>query len=221
MCVGDRTTNAPSTKVAVATKRCPAPTTVFTGREGQIQQVGTCITGGSKERRVCVVHGLGGAGKTQLALKTIELNRDSWKHVLYVDASSKDAVETTMADFAKAKNIGKTYEDTIGWLERCRESWLLVFDNADHPSLNIWVYLPSGNFGSILITTRLSDLWIHSRGPSSVCQVSNMSHQDALILLLKLARKQEQVLDNNEMKEAKLLLQVRDRVMDLSMDTGH
>lgn len=107
---------------------------------------------------MCVVRGLGGAGKTHLALKTIERNRENWTHVLYVDASSREAIEGTLGDFAKAKGVGETSDDALNWLERCHEPWLLVFDNADHPSLNIHKYFPAGNCGSILITTRLSDL---------------------------------------------------------------
>lgn len=183
---------------------------MFTGRNTEIQQVGTCIIGGNEERRVCVVNGLGGAGKTQLALKTIELNRDKWTHVLYMDASSKTAIETSLQDFAKDKGVGKTHEDTLRWLESLHEPWLMVFDNVDHPSLGIHDYFPAGIRGSILITTRLPDLGAHARGPGSVCHIGSMNPADALALLLNVARKQDREVIDSEMREATALLQVSD-----------
>lgn len=205
---------APLVERAIAIKRCPASTSVYTGRENQIQQVGACIIGSSDERRVCVVHGLGGAGKTQLALKTIERNRDSWRHVLYVDASSKEAIESTLQDYAKAKKIGRTHEDILSWLESCGETWLVVMDNADDPAMNVYEYFPGGNHGSILITTRLSDLVVHARGPGSTCHISSMSHDEALVLLLKLARKIDQEINETEMRAANGLLQVSGGVLN-------
>lgn len=189
-------------------KDCPTPTSVYTGCEGQIRQVGACISGGADERRVCVVHGLGGAGKTQLALKTIERNRDGWKHVLYLDASSKKSIECTLQDFANANGIGRSHEDTLTWLAGCRAPWLMVLNNADHPSLNIHKYFPSGIHGNILITTRLRSLTTHARGPGSVCHVSGMNHEDSLALLLKVARIQGDEITSNELEAADALLQV-------------
>ena len=40
------------------------------------------------------------------------------------------------------------------WFERCDTEWLLVFDNVDNPDFEIDFYLPSGEKGNILITTR-------------------------------------------------------------------
>lgn len=188
--------------------RCPAPTPVFTGREAEILQIGTCIAGSADERRVCVVHGLGGAGKTQLALKAIERNLDRWTHVLYIDASSKEAIEISLQGYARAKEIGATHEDTLNWLESLREPWLLAFDNADHPALAIEEYFPSSNHGSILITTRLIELAIHAKGPDPVSCVSGMSRQDALALLLNVSRKHDQQLAESEMAAADALLEV-------------
>jgi hypothetical protein len=54
----------PSVGCTVVVKRCPVPTAVFTGREDDIKIVKTCIVGGAEERRVYIIHGLGGTGKT-------------------------------------------------------------------------------------------------------------------------------------------------------------
>jgi hypothetical protein len=166
---------------------------------------------------VCVVHGLGGAGKTQVVLKTIEQTRDNCTHVLYVDASSEEATQSTLQDFAKARNIGKAYEDTLDWLGSRREQWLLVFDNADDPSLNIRDYFPSGTHGSILITTRLTDLALLAQGPGSDCCISSMNQQEALALLMKTARLQNKELSNSEMEAANALLKVSHGALDIDL----
>ncbi|CUA75392.1 Nephrocystin-3 [Homo sapiens] [Rhizoctonia solani] len=187
-------------------KRCPAPTPVYTGREDENLQVITCITGSKNERRVCVIYGLGGAGKTQLVLSVVERTRDEWDHVIFVDASSNATVEGDLKSFAASKNIGDTYEDSIRWLESCRERWLVIYDNADTPSTNIRQYIPGGRYGCILITTRLPDLARLAKGPKSVCHMSSMSHEDGLALFVKTACMEDQGLSENEISAAKALL---------------
>jgi hypothetical protein len=197
------------TEQSARVKRCPAPTAVFTGREAETGQIETCISGINGERRVCVVHGLGGAGKTQLALKAVERTRDKWTFIIYVDASSREVIEITLQDFAKAKEIGETHEDVIEWLESCREQWLMVFDNADDPSVNIRDYFPGGEHGSILVTTRLTDLALLAKGPKSDFHISSMREEEAIVLLIRTARLQDQELSSGEMEAATALLQVR------------
>src|SRR5204862_4720224 len=40
------------------------------------------------------------------------------------------------------------------WLAHLSRSWLLILDNADDPKFDYANYFPSGNRGSILMTTR-------------------------------------------------------------------
>ncbi|CAE6495859.1 unnamed protein product, partial [Rhizoctonia solani] len=105
-----------------------------TGRTDENTQVIACITGGDIKRPVCVVYGLGGAGKTQLVLNVIEQTWDQWAHVIYVDASSEEAIENALKKFGTFKQIGDTSKDVVNWLESCSKRWLVVFNNADTPS---------------------------------------------------------------------------------------
>ncbi|EUC58656.1 calcium-independent phospholipase A2-gamma, putative, partial [Rhizoctonia solani AG-3 Rhs1AP] len=187
-------------------KRCPAPTPVYTGREDENVQLATCITGSKDERRVGVVYGLGGVGKTQLVLNMIERTRDQWDYIIFVDASSNATIEGDLKNFAKAKGIGNIYEDTIRWLESCRERWLVVYDNADTPSTNIRQYIPPGQHGSVLITTRLPDLASLAKGPDSVFHLSSMNSTDGLALFTKTARIEDQCLPGEDMDAAQELL---------------
>jgi hypothetical protein len=56
----------------VGVKLCPLPTLWFTGRVNPLQMIRTYFTNRTQRRRVFAIHGLGGAGKTQTALKAIE-----------------------------------------------------------------------------------------------------------------------------------------------------
>ncbi|KAG8699887.1 hypothetical protein FRC08_005055, partial [Ceratobasidium sp. 394] len=188
-------------------KQCPAPTPVFTGREDKIAQVAACISRGDMECCVFVVHGMGGVGKTQIALKAIERTHAMWTDVVYVDATSRETAIGALEQFSMARGIGSTHQDTITWLGSKRERWLLVFDNADDPSLGISSFMPRGDHGSILITTRLADMALLARGPRSACNVSNMDPAEALELLLKTARIEHESITDDEREEGIKLVQ--------------
>ncbi|EUC61079.1 kinesin light chain-like protein, putative, partial [Rhizoctonia solani AG-3 Rhs1AP] len=196
------------TKRITGIKRCPALTKFYTGYEDENAQVIACITEGKGKLCVCVVYGLGGVGKTQLALSVVERTWTEWDHIIYVDASSAEAIEKTLEEFGTAKSIGQGYKDVIGWMESCDERWLVVFDNADTPSMDIKEYIPArAPGGSIIITTRLPDLANLANGPGCVCHLSSMSQTDGAILLVKIASSRNQCLSVDDTKAAEALVQ--------------
>ncbi|KAG8744214.1 hypothetical protein FRC10_010576 [Ceratobasidium sp. 414] len=191
----------------IGVKTCPAPTPVFTGRRDKIKLIKACISGGDQQRCVSVLHGLGGAGKTQLALKTIEETRDMWTEILFVDATSRETATSALKLFAKDRNVGRTERDTMRWLESRQERWLMVFDNADDPAVRISDFFPGGNHGSIVITTRIPGMAVLGRGPSSDFGVTSMEAEDAFELLLKTAGIQKTALEVAERNAANELLE--------------
>ncbi|CAE6492062.1 unnamed protein product [Rhizoctonia solani] len=122
-------------------RQCPAPTPVYTGRKDEAKQVIECILETSYERPVCVIYGLGGSGKTQLALKVVEQTRNEWVEIIYIDGTSRGAIESALMGSVKSRNIGHTYQDAVNWLESCLGRWLMVFDNVDDPSREALVLL--------------------------------------------------------------------------------
>ncbi|CAE6440361.1 unnamed protein product [Rhizoctonia solani] len=188
-------------------KHCPAPTKFYTGREDEIAQLIACITEKHNRLPVCVVYGLGGVGKTQLVLSVVERTWNNWDHVIYVDASSAEAIEKVLHGFGKAKNIGEEWTDVISWLESCGERWLMVFDNADTPATNIEQYMPArGERGSIMITTRLPDLTNLASKPECVCHLSSMNQADGKALLLKIIGSRNQRISDDDMKTVEELV---------------
>jgi tetratricopeptide (TPR) repeat protein/transcriptional regulator with XRE-family HTH domain len=110
------------------------------------------------------IKGLGGIGKTQIAVEYAYRAREQGKyiHTLWMNAASKEALMTSFTALAEllpefpAKNETdqqKLVEGIKSWLEQCKQRWLLIFDNADDLSL-IQEYFPHHGNGSILLTTR-------------------------------------------------------------------
>jgi tetratricopeptide (TPR) repeat protein len=70
------------------------------------------------------------------------------------------------------------------WLSNIPDTWLVIFDNADDPDLDISVYFPVGNRGTILITTRNPDCKVHATD-GSWREVVGMQTDEAVSLMLK------------------------------------
>ncbi|QRV95549.1 kinesin light chain [Ceratobasidium sp. AG-Ba] len=188
-------------------RECPTTTSVYTGRHIPEQRAISCLTSDTRDRRIFVFHGLGGAGKTQLALRTVELTRERWSDVIYIDATSVETLTSTLSSFAIARGIGKTHQDTIRWLTGYSKRWLLVLDNADDPSIDLRSYLPAGVYCRIIITTRSRDLTFLKQGPSSEYNVSSMEPEEALDLLFTMTRSDFESLTNQERETATALTQ--------------
>ena len=54
-------------------KRCPLSVRTFTGRSDILAQMRECFSNDSHDQNMFVLYGLGGAGKTQIALKFVEM----------------------------------------------------------------------------------------------------------------------------------------------------
>ncbi len=78
-----------------------------------------------------------------------------------------------------------SYPDAKLWLENVKKPWLLIVDNADDPALDLSQFIPSGNRGSILITTRNKECDVY--GTCSCYHFERLEFEDAVELLLKAA----------------------------------
>ncbi|KAG8694628.1 hypothetical protein FRC09_009727 [Ceratobasidium sp. 395] len=201
-----RAVQQPAVQQTTGVKDYPAPSPTFRGHERQISQVTSCLLSHGNGRRVCVVHGLGGSGKTQIALKSVERTQDKWENIVYVDATTRETVTNALKGFAQAREIGDTHEDTLRWLELSPRPWLLVIDNADDPDIRLQNFIPGGPYGSVLITSRLQSLAWLGQGPGSDCSVGGMEPEDAVELLLNKIRTLDEAISTEEMEAAKTLV---------------
>jgi len=137
-------------------------------------------------RKVFVLYGLGGIGKTQLSVEFARMQKESFSAIFWLDGSTRGRVEQSLAAIVRRlpqEQISETSQqlsrgsgadleaaikDVLTWLNLpTNHKWLLVFDNVDRDDSAILqdpdafdpeTYFPSADQGSILITTRLSRL---------------------------------------------------------------
>jgi hypothetical protein len=153
----------------------------FVQRDTEMAQLeeffGADIDADLKRRKVFVVHGLGGIGKTQLCVEYVRRHKGDFTAVFWVEGSSKDAVRQSLADAAArvarkglspTRSLPQDVHDADGAIEVLQQ-WLLVLDNvdrewqeasgrADPQAYDFRDYLPPVDHGNVLITTRLSRL---------------------------------------------------------------
>ncbi|MFI9329013.1 tetratricopeptide repeat protein [Kitasatospora sp. NPDC052868] len=124
--------------------------------------------GGTAVTQAPTVHGLGGIGKTTLALHYAHRHRDDYTLVWWVNAESPARIEQSLAALTMQLHpawAGRATEPeraawAVNWLH-WHPGWLLVFDNAEHPR-DLRPYTGAFSHGRHLITTRRATGW--SRG---------------------------------------------------------
>ncbi len=190
----------------------------FTGREDLLERLEQHLstkTGphASSTRRAALtqpqaIKGLGGIGKTQIAVEYAYRSREQGRycHIMWVNAISEEALLTSFVELAEllpddfpAKNETdqqKLVAAIKRWLEQCQQRWLLIFDNADGVSL-VSKYLPTQGHGSILLTTRAHAV----EALAASIEVNKMGLVEGTHLLLRRARREEQASDE-EINEA-------------------
>ncbi|KAJ6456940.1 P-loop containing nucleoside triphosphate hydrolase protein, partial [Mycena sanguinolenta] len=179
--------NTPHTSSAMvqasqAINHCPPPSKIFHGRRTILDALHQFFADDTRKQKIYVLYGLGGAGKTQIALKFIQ-ESSCFTDQFLIDASNTDTIETSLKNVAATKQAGKSSQDVLNWLASKHQEWLLFLDNADDPTINLNHWFPRCNHGNIIITTRNHSARIH--GMHS--EVSNMEKSDAVTLLLKSA----------------------------------
>ena len=137
---------------------------------------------------IVVLCGMGGQGKTQLALAFCRQIKSS-KSVFWANASSEVAmVESLEGLWNLIKMPGQTADDAkskISYvhqtLSAMTQPWMLVFDNYDDPITfrNVRQFIPQSPSGAILITSRHSNL----KNLGIVIEIPGFEEAEALQLL--------------------------------------
>ena len=134
----------------------------FTGREEVLLQLHERFT---TSRTVALaqtqaISGLGGIGKSQIAIEYAFRYREAYSFVAWVRAASREALITDFVSLAGLLHLPEANEQdqnmVVAALKRwlvSHQGWLLILDNADDLELAV-EFLPSGGNGHILLTTR-------------------------------------------------------------------
>jgi hypothetical protein len=102
-------------------------------------------------RKVCVIYGLGGIGKTQLAIEYARLKKDSYTSFFWLDGKTEESLIQSLLALSlrlpKGQIAGvdgeikglsesrKRAQEILGWFALDgNTNWLLVYDNIDKTS---------------------------------------------------------------------------------------
>jgi hypothetical protein len=125
--------------------------------------------GTSRKQRRLIIGGIGGIGKTQLAIAYANRHDNEYKSVFWLNAASeitlKDSLQLIAGSIFDIQDLsvleGDKMRDSIHrWLsDQENTQWLMIFDNYDDPGqFDIQSYYPFISQGAIIVTTRRPDL---------------------------------------------------------------
>ncbi len=135
----------------------PARNPAFTGREDLLAAVRERLLGG-QAAVVEALYGMGGVGKTQLAVEYAHRFAGSYDLAWWINAEQGGLVRNQVADLGQGLGCippgagGEAVRAAVLAELRQHGRWLLIFDNASAPA-DVMPWLP-GAGGHVLITSR-------------------------------------------------------------------
>lgn len=162
-----------------------APTPDFTGRVDELDKLRQLFDARATGTAIVAIHGLGGVGKTQLALRYARSCAADYDVVWWLRAEQPATLATDFADLAAELRLpGRGEPDQRAaieavkhWLARSAR-WLLVFDSVHEPR-DLDPYLVPGAPGQVLITSR------HASWPGiAKLHLRELRREDSVSLLL-------------------------------------
>ena len=129
---------------------------VFTGRSELLEQIRKDLNANRRQ----AIYGLGGIGKTQVAVEYAYRHRDDYSDVFWVFADSAQSVSIDFIKIAKMLDLpGHDLPEQaviVGAVKRWlgeKDGWLLVLDNVESAEI-IRPFLPPQSRGHVLLTSR-------------------------------------------------------------------
>ena len=172
----------------VSEHNLPQPNSNFVGRTVELETLRQALTATGRSaitQSRQAISGLGGIGKTQLALAYAYAHLGDYDLVRWLRAEEPSVLAADYAAMAPALGLDRGMPDQAalvtairGKLERT-DRWLLVFDNAGEPGA-LDPYLPRTGGGHVLVTSRWQD-W---EGTAAPLELEMLPEAEAVALLL-------------------------------------
>jgi tetratricopeptide (TPR) repeat protein len=181
---------APSggTQAASAWWKVPSPRNAFfTGRDAVLEQLHTTFLARKMGVVVQTLNGLGGIGKTQIALEYAYRYAQTYQAIFWVAADPQGDLLADFVSIAQFLQLPEKDEpnqslivDAIKQWFQQHEGWLLLFDHVeDITAVN--AFCPTAGKGHILITTRAQA----TGTVATPCEVEPMDLQEGAQFLLQ------------------------------------
>ncbi|CAG2196356.1 unnamed protein product [Mytilus edulis] len=158
----------------------------FVAREKELCKLKDSFIGKNNANHTLVICGLGGCGKTTLAIEFAWRSQEFYPAgVFWMSAETQDTLEDSLTTLAldvdsTGKDFRETFKKTLKWFSNLNERWLLVVDNIDEEYLSdntkelllgTW---KRKTFGHIIITSR--------REPNEVEESMVVNKEDCITL---------------------------------------
>ncbi|XP_065837317.1 uncharacterized protein [Oscarella lobularis] len=198
----------------------------FYGREGELKTLGehffgaTCGKAESRvlpiSHRVQYICGVGGVGKTRLALRYASLYANSYQSgVFYLDAQSFASLEASLQECLRqtgelgnrncqaGKNVRESFSRFYRYVQQNPRS-LILFDNADCLD-DIVECIPHFSISChVIVTTRVTQSHsLFAREDASVIRLEALDERSAVAALIGLSGKKEEALSLEELEAAR------------------
>lgn len=164
----------------------------FTGRESILDQLHEVLTQNHTVvlNQSYMLSGLGGIGKTQIALEYAYRFAHEYQATFWIHAETLETIYASFLDLAELLHLPekqqrepqRVAEAVIRWLHT-HSQWLLIFDNVEDLAL-LQAFLPTSHQGSILLTTRLQAVGAIAQQ----IRVEPLNREEGLTFLLQRAK---------------------------------
>jgi tetratricopeptide (TPR) repeat protein/transcriptional regulator with XRE-family HTH domain len=164
----------------------------FTGREEILQTLHRVLVTSRSAALVqtYALHGLGGVGKTQIALEYAYQRASQYSAVFWIEAETAEHIISSMLRIAEVLQLPEYMEAdqqrivaaVQRWLA-AQSKWLLIWDNLENLNL-LQRFLPPVRQGAILLTTRCQALGTLAEG----VDLASMGQNEGVLFVLRRAK---------------------------------
>lgn len=165
----------PASDVPAVWGNVPARNPNFTGRAELLDRLGEqLVAGGATAVLPAALYGMGGIGKTQLAVEYIYQHLRDYDVIWWIQATEQAQIRAGLTELAQRLGLPGSAEANTA-LPAVQEAlrigepfrnWLLVFDSAESPQ-TVRAFFPTNGSGHILVTSRNPD-WAEIARPLEV-----------------------------------------------------
>ena len=156
-------------KTCTVLSELPISNQAFFGRISELEQMHKTFSPPNLEQKIVVLWGLGGSGKSRLALQYLKLSQSTYSAILWINAASDESANESLAQFVaeieasertrqsplspRAREIDRNFVKR--WLTSAsNSSWLIVIDSFDDlENFDCKQLIPQCKYGHIIITT--------------------------------------------------------------------